>query len=639
MIQRILALASISFILILSFSFIFPEKEGEIYSNPHSGMKSPHNIGELPNAYNDLFAGSGACVLCHNSMTNNQGESISIISDWRSSMMGNAAKDPFWQAKVSHETAVNPQLKDEIETVCSRCHAPMGNLNAIHNGQEHYTLEEMREDPIAMDGVSCTLCHQIPESEFGNYSANFEIGTDKIIYGPYETPFGGPMINNTGYTPTHSNHIKDSRLCGSCHTLITSSLDLQGVPTGEQFVEQAIYHEWLNSSYPENETSCQTCHIPEIDDVVKISSMPPWLEGRTPFGMHHLAGANVFMLRMLKDNLITLGIDATETQMDSTIARAQRLLQNSSIIMEALEQSRTADTLFLDVSMTNIAGHKFPGGYPSRRAYIELIVTNDLNDTIFHTGETDANYNLINEDEGYEPHYNVINSEEQVQIYEMVMGNVELQPTTVLERAYTHLKDNRFPPIGFTNEHYSYDTIQIVGSAFSDPDFNKNGALQGSGADILHFHIPINGISENLNVAIKLYYQTVTDKWLSQMFEYSTDEIDLFEEMYNAADKTPVKVAENNLVSLATGIETNDFSSLSIYPNPGNGAYFITADFPFDAVEITNSTGQLIQLISNDNPEQQMAVSLFNKTDPGLYFVTLKYKMRPLLTKKIIYID
>ncbi len=178
-----------------------------------------------------------------------------------------------------------------------------------------------------------------------------------------------------------------------------------------------------------------------------------------------------------------------------------------------------------------------------------------------------------------------------------------------------------------------------MGSAFSDADFNKNGASQGSGADILHFHIPINGISENLNVAIKLYCQTVTDKWLSQMFEYSTDEIDLFEEMYNAADKTPVKVAENNLVSLATGIKVNDFSSLSIYPNPGNSTYFITADFPFDAIEITNSTGQLIQFINNEKLEQQIAVSLSNKAEPGLYFVTLKYKMRPLLTKKIIFTD
>ncbi len=69
---------------------------------------------------------------------------------------------------------------------------------------------------------------------------------------------------------------------------LTNTVDLNGVPTGTEFVEQAVYQEWNNSLFPEINVSCQTCHVPEIEDVVKISTMPPWLEGRTPFGQHHL---------------------------------------------------------------------------------------------------------------------------------------------------------------------------------------------------------------------------------------------------------------------------------------------------------------------------------------------------------------
>jgi hypothetical protein len=48
-----------------------------------------------------------------------------------------------------------------------------------------------------------------------------------------------------------------------------------------------------------------------------------------------------------------------------------------------------------------------------------------------------------------EPHYQIINRPDQAQIYEMVMGDVNGQFTTVLMRGYAPLKDNRLPPIGF----------------------------------------------------------------------------------------------------------------------------------------------------------------------------------------------
>ena len=99
----------------------------------HPGAEAIKN--ELPTGFNTYFAGSGECTLCHSAMVNNAGEPVSIINDWRSSMMANASKDPFWRAKVSHETLVNPQHAETLEDVCTRCHAPMGHFNAHMTGQ------------------------------------------------------------------------------------------------------------------------------------------------------------------------------------------------------------------------------------------------------------------------------------------------------------------------------------------------------------------------------------------------------------------------------------------------------------------------------------------------------------------------
>ena len=131
-------------------------------------------------------------------MVNDQGQSVAIVNDWRSTMTANSAKDPLWRAKVSHEGLVNPAHKEVLEDVCTSCHAAAGNKNAHHQGMSLYTISDLENDPLGLDGVQCTVCHQITDESMGNYSGTFEIGTSKTIWGPYTNPFGNPMINNTG---------------------------------------------------------------------------------------------------------------------------------------------------------------------------------------------------------------------------------------------------------------------------------------------------------------------------------------------------------------------------------------------------------------------------------------------------------
>ena len=447
----------------------------------------------------------------------------------------------------------------------------------------------------------------------GNYSGEYIIGEDKTIWGPYETPFQNPMINFTGYTPEHGTQIKDSKLCGSCHTLITETLDLQGVPTGTEFVEQAIYHEWLNSNFPASNTSCQTCHVPEITDMVVLSPMPPWLGGRTPFGKHHSVGANVFMLNVLKNNADEIGVNATDVQFDSTIARANRMLQNHTLVMDLVETNRTNDTLFLDVSLTNMAGHKFPAGFPSRRGFVSLFVLNANGDTVFYSGKTDENYNIIGENDDYEPHYETIREENEIQIYELVMGDVNLDPTTVLTRAYVPLKDNRIAPEGFLTTHPSYDTVLIAGNAFDDENFNRENGVEGSGKDIIHYHIPINGSAGALSVHATVYYQTVSARWLEDVFSYNSDEIEAFQNYFEEADKEPVNVANATLVSVISGVEKEKEEFYSVSPNPASDIIYIRGKQTLASVEFYSLDGKHIL---SEPVSEQFAAGYFQVTVP-----------------------
>ncbi len=134
------------------------------------------------------------------------------------------------------------------------------------------------------------------------------------------------------------------------------------------------------------------------------------------------------MQQIFKDNIDELGITAEPQHFDSTISRTMKLLQESTLEASLTESNRTSDTLFLTLNMKNHAGHKFPSGFPSRRAFVEIVLLNENLDTIFHSGKTDPNFNLINEDDSYETHYDVIRSENQVQIYEMVTDTVQMSP-------------------------------------------------------------------------------------------------------------------------------------------------------------------------------------------------------------------
>src|SRR5262249_49748123 len=81
-----------------------------------------------------LFTHSENCVSCHNNLTTPAGEDVSIGSTWRSTMMANAARDPYWQAAVRRETIDHRSHAAEIQDECSACHMPMAQKIARATG-------------------------------------------------------------------------------------------------------------------------------------------------------------------------------------------------------------------------------------------------------------------------------------------------------------------------------------------------------------------------------------------------------------------------------------------------------------------------------------------------------------------------
>lgn len=590
----------------------------------------------LPTQTNALFSGSGNCINCHNSMTDSQANPIGIVDDWRSTMMANSSKDPYWRAKVAHEIAINPGLTAALEDKCTQCHAPAANYDAHYNGQS-YTLADLSINPLARDGVTCTVCHQIPLESLGNYSGEFLMNDQHQIFGPFANPFGTPMVNNTGFTPVYSNHIKDSRICASCHTLITHSVDYSGTPTGNEFVEQSIYQEWINSEYANTGVSCQTCHVPEINEEIIISSMPAWLNtGRIPFGKHYFVGGNVFMLKLIKQFASVLGVTAETAQLDSTIALSERLLREETIDLSVELFNQTSDSIIVAVELKNKAGHKFPSGFPSRRAFVEFKVTNTNGDVIFHSGSMDSEYRIIHEDSLYEPHYDQIKHEDEVQIYEMVMADYLGNPTTVLLYADNSLKDNRLPPLGFLTSHNSYDTTAYYGNVLNDYNFNWKAGLEGSGTDRILYKFPINGLSDKLSVVTKVWYQPTHAKWLQNLFSHSDAAIDSFKTYFDASDKQPTLVAEGEMEIEILGLEFFQGSEFLCYPNPSSDVLTIRSPELIREVRLYSQSGQLIfkELGVNSLTYQ------FNNTNElsGVYLLEFfandkKYQSKILFTK------
>ncbi|MCK4692226.1 MAG: hypothetical protein KAT23_01260 [Anaerolineales bacterium] len=510
----------------------------------------------LPFLQGELFSTSGACAVCHTRLIDDTGADVSIDAYWRSTIMANAARDPYWQASVRAEVLDNPDLTLVIEDKCATCHMPMAHSTLLAIDEQGEILDNGFVDPenelhtLAMDGVSCSLCHQIRETGLGlssSYSGGFIIDTElrspnRVIFGPYTIGNRQARImqDSSGFRPEQGLHISGSELCASCHTLYTPYIDASGEIAGE-FPEQVPYFEWFYSDYRRTQT-CQDCHMPEADGGVKISTMSQVL--RSPFAQHTFVGGNAYMLRILETFSEDIEVTASSEQFEATIGRTLEQLETGAATIEFGDVRLSGSRLITDVVIENLAGHKFPTGFPARRAWIHFTVRDASGEMVFESGAFNPDGSIVENDNdadpgAFEQHYLAIVQPEQVQIYETVLQDTENRVSTNLLRAARYLKDNRLLPSGF-EKAAQYEDIAVRGGAREDDDF------QGGG-DEIQYIVSVGSAEGPFTVTVELLYQSIGYRWAENLRRYDAPEIDRFIGYYDAVPNQPVVVSHSTV--------------------------------------------------------------------------------------------
>jgi hypothetical protein len=501
------------------------------------------------------FSGSGTCSLCHGSLFDEDRNDVSIDTHWRSVMMANAAKDPYYLAKVNAEVIHNPDIEGLIQDKCAVCHMPMAHTQAKLEGLPVFILESGFLNPdnelheAALDGVSCTLCHQIEDEGLGTketFSGAYPIDTsteppNRLAYGPFSDQFAQTMQALVGYLPVEGPQTLKAELCGVCHTLYTPYLDEEGNVLGE-FPEQTPLLEWQHSAYPDLGMACQSCHMPAAVGGVPISNRPnpPKIPLRMPFAQHHFVGGNAFVIEMFKSHVDELGLTCSTENLNDTLDRVLTQLQNRTIALSVADVGLEDGTLNLTLRLENMAGHKFPAGFPSRRAWVHLKVTDANQQVFFESGQPQADGSIAgcdaDETEGaYEPHYATISEPNQVQIYESVMHDVDGNVTFTLLEAANYLKDNRILPRGFI-KGTAGDDFAVKGAAMQDDDFV-------GGAHQVTYQIDVQGHPQPFEVSVELLYQSIAYRFADDLRQVDAALVEEFLSYYDAADKMPVVVA------------------------------------------------------------------------------------------------
>lgn len=500
-----------------------------------------------------LFALSQSCGGCHNGLKDEAGNDVSNYTQWGSTMMANAARDPYYQASVSAEIDHNPKYQTLIEEKCAPCHFPMASFTDAAAGKEvkifgadGYLNPNQNLHALAMDGVSCSVCHQIQPANLGqpgSFSGGIVFDTQtsfgkRTIFGAFipDPALASVMSSSSGFVPVQSAHLAKSELCATCHTLYTPYFKADGELASELFPEQTPYLEWKHSSISQTE-SCQTCHMPAAQGGVLLSTLSKMPQ--SPFPQHIFVGGNSYMSAMLKRFSDELQVTAPPAQLDSTNQRTLDQLQKKAATLSITNAKTEDGDLAIDILLQSLVGHKFPSGFPARRLWLHVEIQDHAGTIVFESGGYAQN-GMINDNENdtnpisYEPHYNTINSPDQVQIYETILHTDSGNVTTTLLKTAGYLKDNRLLPTGFDKQTASPD-IAVYGGALQDEDFTGGG-------DTVHYKITLGKPAGPYTVNVELLYQSIGYRWAQNLGSSDTLDTKRFLGYYDEIPNLPVVI-------------------------------------------------------------------------------------------------
>ncbi|NNG26803.1 MAG: T9SS type A sorting domain-containing protein [Ignavibacteriaceae bacterium] len=132
-----------------------------------------------------------------------------------------------------------------------------------------------------------------------------------------------------------------------------------------------------------------------------------------------------------------------------------------------------------------------------------------------------------------------------------------------------------------------------------------------------------------------MLYQTTTPRFIEDLFQYNTPEVNTFETYYDAADKSPVLIDSLQLVISVTGVE-NEFSGsidsynlFNAFPNPFNPNTTIKYQIPelsIVTLKVYDMLGNEIETMVDEEKSIGTYAIEFDATSlpSGIYFYQLQ---------------
>jgi hypothetical protein len=236
---------------------------------------------------------------------------------------------------------------------------------------------------------------------------------------------------------------------------------------------------------------------------------------------HTFLGGNFFVLRLLDAYRDDLSVTAMPVELNAEARRTIEFLQTQTAHVTIRQVNVTPGRLDAEVFVENLTGHKLPTAFPSRRAWLHVVVRDHNGQTIFESGALNPNGSIrgnVNDVDGsrFEPHFREITSSDQVEIYEPILKDHDGHVTTGLAAAVGYLKDNRLLPAGFQKQSADKD-IAVVGEAADDPNFSDAG-------DSVHYSIALADAQGPFQIEAELWYQPIGFRWAHNLEAYDAPE-------------------------------------------------------------------------------------------------------------------
>lgn len=442
---------------------------------------------------------------------------------------------------------MNPNAGDMMGVSCSTCHRMV--------------------DPIFQSGVSPSFDWSII-SALNNDSLDPPVpGYPAVLENPHNAaivldpldrrrgPFDlDPDWVEIGFTNfpyhdyLHSPFHLSSRHCATCHDVSTPHFTRAATPNPDgtyaytmnavdtpphpdkymQFPEQRTFSEWSESLFGSGPinlagrfgglgtaySSCQDCHMPTTSGQGCVLDAPDRPTATNPLGLpsHNFNGANSWVLRAVAKMYSTPSVDPPGYEIDAitgltfdtineSIARNLQMLGAAS----DLELSRASSQL--RVRIVNYSGHKLPTGYnEGRRMWINVRFL-------------DGAGGLVAERGAYETASATLTTSD-TKVYEMKIGpdavvaaipgvNVQEGPGFRLVLSNKIYKDNRIPPMGFSNA--AFEAVQAG-------HIPRNQYADGQYWDDTIFGIPPLA----RRAEVRVFYQTTSKEYIEFLRDANT---------------------------------------------------------------------------------------------------------------------